>query len=40
MKTSGTLIQALFLAGVTVYALPYLIETTKEFIAELKEDKL
>jgi hypothetical protein len=39
MKTIGTLIQALMLAGVVVYALPYLIETSKEFIAELKEDK-
>lgn len=39
MKTLGTLIQALLLAGVLVYALPYLIETTKEFISELKEEK-
>ena len=40
MKTIGTLIQALLLAGATVYFLPYLVAGVKELINDLRKDEI
>jgi len=39
MKTIGTLIQALFLAGGVAYFIPYLVAGIRETIQELKGNK-
>ena len=39
MKTIGTLIQALLLAGATVYFIPHLVAGVRELINDLREDQ-
>lgn len=37
MQTIGTFIQALLLAGATIYFVPYLVEGVKELVQDLRE---
>jgi hypothetical protein len=39
MSTIGTFIQALLLAGATIYFVPYLVEGVKELLQDLREEE-
>ena len=39
MSAIGKVIQALLLAGATVYFIPYLAQGARELLNEIKEDK-
>ena len=39
MGAIGKIVQALLLAGATVYFIPYLIAGTRELIQEIKEER-
>ena len=40
MTTIGTFIQALLLAGATVYFIPYLVAGVKELVNDLRKDDI